>query len=226
MKKRVLILIIGVIFSCGLQAGILTSGFAARYMMLQMIELLNQKKIDKMTFPKNDGPDHRSSSSIHFLSSSTFWRFDYFIYEDNEILQMRFFGTKDNDVSRIFNTIKRYGTYDDDDILSLGVHMYMYDKTGTMIASVEGGINTFTNGLREVSIFLSMNRDNGWNDILAKHDISCIRIEYGGNSFNIKLIDDGSPYSTIEQIRQLSFWVRCPEDQINKIAKEYDVWAK
>ena len=110
MKKRVFILFLGVILSCGITAGIITSGFAAKYMMLNMIELLNQKKIDKISFPTNEGPDSRSTSSMHENSSLT-CRFDYYIYKNTEILEITFldFGLSNDDMSRLWTTILRNG---------------------------------------------------------------------------------------------------------------------
>ena len=230
MKKFLFILIMGVILSSGVTAGILTSGAAAKYMMLKMIELLSQKKIDKMTFPKNEGTD-RISSSIHVSSTNTLWRFDYVNLNDTEILQIRFFDceTDDNNVSHLVNTIKMCGKSYDDDFWSLGAHMYMYDKEGSMIVSKENmSICTSNKGgsLEAAWLFMNMDKDGGWYDFLDKHDISRIRIVYGNNSYNLKLIDYNSPYSTIEQIRQLSFWVKCPENQLNEIGKKYDVWIE
>ena len=230
MKKRLFLLALVACVTFVMTAGILTTKFLPKQKMIQMIELLYQKKIEKMTFPKNDGPNYRSSSSIHENSSNSVWRFDYVKINENEILQIRFFdfGSDDNDVSRLVSTIKKYGKSNDDGFCQLCAHMYMYDKEGSMIVSMENmSICTSTIGVLEaVWIFLNMDKDGGWNDFLDKHDISRIRVVYGNNSYNLKLVDYNSPYSTIEQIRQLSFWVTCPESQLIEIGKQYDVWLE
>ncbi len=229
MKKRVLILFFGVILSCGITAGILTTGFVAKYMMQKMIILLNQKKIDKMSFPENNGPNFRSSSSVH-ANSTIFWNFNYVVYNNTEILGISITerGSDSSDIFSLWSNILKYGI-SDDKAVTLVVQIYMYDKYGNQIVSAQD-IKTYVNLknglLPQISFSLNMNKDDGWHDIFDKHDISRIRIDYGSNSFNMKLVDNSDPYSTIEQIRQLSFWVNCSESQLNDIGKKYNVWSE
>ena len=227
MKKRVFILFLGVILSFGITAGIITSGFATKYMMTNMIKLLHQKKIDKITFPK-EGSTCRWTSSRH---PDPNWRFEYdFGEEEFLIITFEAFDNlePDSDVCRLFDIIQRNGkSAADGRFYKMMLHFYMYDKNDIMIVShdkIVYAYNELSNHCKMISLPLRMDKDSGWSDILNQYDIGKIRIIYGSKSFNFKLDDNSSPYSTIEQIKQLSFWVKCPENQLNDIGKKYDVW--
>ena len=228
MKKRVFILFFGVILSCGITAGILTTGFVAKYMMQKMIILLNQKKIDKMSFPKNIGTNIRSVSSIH---SDSQWGFEYAATGEKGLLKISFFYLEGEDLEgdaySLFRIINRDGI-SENGIYELDVHIDVYDKNDMMLVSNDRSIYAHTSSLikqlKTVFLLLSMNEKSAWEDVLDKYDIGRIKVTYGSNTFNLKLVDNSSPYSTIEQIRQLSFWVKCPESQLNDIGKKYDVW--
>lgn len=226
MKKRVFILFLGVILSFGITAGIITSGFATKYMMTNMIKLLNQKKIDKITFPK-EFPKFRMTSSRHHDPN---WRFEY-DFGEKELLIITFEAfdnlEPDSDVCRLFDIIQRNGKSADGRFYEMMLHFYMYDKNDIMIVSHDKIVyanNVLLNHCKMISLPLIMDKDSGWPDILNQYDIGKIRIIYGSKSFNFKLDDNSSPYSTIEQIKQLSFWAKCPENQLNDIGKKYDVW--
>lgn len=223
MKKRVFVLFLGVILSFGITAGIITSGFATKYMMTNMIKLLNQKKIDKITFPK-EFPKFRRTSSSHPDSK---WLFEY-CFGEEELLIITFYDLEsDSDVCRLFDIIQRNGKSADGRFYEMMLHIYMYDKNDIMIVShdkIVYAYNVLSKNFKKISLSLRMDKDSGWPDILNQYDIGKIRIIYGSKSFNFKLDDNSSPYSTIEQIKQLSFWAKCPENQLNDIGKKYDVW--
>ena len=124
---------------------------------------------------------------------------------------------------------KKNGKSADGRFYEMMLHIYMYDKNDIMIVSHDKTVyayNVLSENFKNISLSLSMDKDSGWPDILDKYDIGKISIIYGSKSFNFKLDDNSSPYSTIEQIKQLSFWVKCPENQLNDIGKKYDVWEE
>lgn len=225
MKKRVFILLLGVILSCGITAGILTSGFAAKYMMKNMIELLNQKKIDKMSFPESSG----TVSHIASVHSDPLWKFEYLVFGGKEMLQISFYDFEaDSDVCRLFNIIQRNGL-SNDGYFKLKLNIDVYDKNDMLIVShdkyyIYALPSSLSDDIKTIFLTLIMGKDSAWDAVLGKYNIGKIRIIYGNYSFILKLDDNSSPYSTIEQIKQLSFWVKCPENQLNDIGKKYDVW--